>query len=337
MKIKLALFIILGAFILAGCSQTYVCPDGSTATSPEACFTENIPTNEKGESEQQTTNTNITQELEQRIAPKPSEYRFTLDEKELANIITFSNYNYVAAPTPNEYNDKSSVRNIPGTKKYETHIQTDISFAQLDAYKEATLFMKILGADISGEITQIIYEGYLWPETQTINLITILQTPAENPRIKFCFGFTPDFDPFLEESEQVACFTRIFEGPVHKIFLRKNVVEFTFGIDNPQIGEILQTTKEITITNEGTVPTTYFIYTPTLEENYLLTSSTSNIFLNPGEEESITFTGQWNYTGDLIFAGESGGIYTAGHSCLIDSECYSQARVREELLFEYRK
>ena len=334
MKTKLLLLLIISTFLLASCaSHTYVCPDGSTAQSISACVDKtNVDvivgddTAEKSMSDESTTGEKV---------PKPSDNTFTLDEKELASIVALDDYEYLAAPEENQFGDKSSIRNIAGTKKYEANMQATINYAQTSKYKDTTLFVKILGTGISGDLTEVVFDDYLWPGEQTFDFSTILATQAESPRLKFCFGFTPDFDPFFEEDENIACFTKRLDGPVHRLFISKTTLDFSFDRYEAEEGDVLEVSKSIQIKNDGTVPTTFFAYVSIPEEEYDLKVSDESFLLNPGQEKTITYTGIWNYDGTTIMGREYSGIYTVGHSCEPTKECFDGARVRESIEINY--
>ncbi len=331
---KLSLLIMsiffIGTFLLlSGCTtKTYVCLDGSTAKSPQACL---LPTTHLSNITN-TTNMSVTQEqVIQKEAPIPSNVTFPLDSQELANIISLKAYQYVAAPTSNKYNDQSSIRNIAGTKKFEAFMQATINYVQTNKYKDATLFVKVIGTGISGDLSKVVYEGYLWPGEQTFNFSTILQTQAANPRIKFCFGFTPDFDPYFDESPTIACFTKRLNAPEHNLFLNKDKLTMRFNANTIHPGEAVQLSQTITMENDGSVPTTFFIALPPANENYSIQTNNKAVFLEPKQAKTILITTTWQKGNETIYANTQGGIYTAAYSCNPSIECLATARYSKDI------
>lgn len=327
MNTKLLLLLTLSVFLLIGCSaQTYVCPDGSTVTDAKAC----LDNTDIGDAITVIKDDASTDE-NQKITPEPNGVTFTLDEKELQTLVSVDDYSYTAAPKADNFGDKSSVRNIAGTKKYEAFLKANLNYVQTGKYEDAVLFVKIIGAGLSGDLTSVVYEGYLAPGKETIDFSTMLQTHAENPRLNFCFGFEPDFDPFFEEDEHIACFTKLLEGPEHRLYVSQSDIVLSFDAFHAQSGDTLRMEKEFLMKNDGTVPTTFFLYVSNPEEQYTLVVDKEAVFLAPGDEETITVTGTWNYDESNIFGRETIAIYTASDSCAPSLACANTARVSKEI------
>ncbi|MCF7799184.1 hypothetical protein K9M74_04750 [Candidatus Woesearchaeota archaeon] len=318
MKKYLVLLVILvlsSMLLLTGCGNT---PTNTKDDLPTTT------TNDNPASDTSTSTTDTTKQL-------ASEITFPLNSAELTSVVSVNNHVYTPAPTPNDLNDISSIRNIKGTKTYEAHMQVDMEFGQTSKYQDALIYMKVLGTGISGERTNLVYEGVLKQGKETITLIPIMQTPAETPRFDFCFGFAPNFDPFNDDADpEIACFTKRLEGATHNIGLTKTSFKFNFDDKNKQLGDNLTATQDVLLKNHGTAPMIFYIYTPTTT-TYSVRASQQEYFLKPGEEVSVTFTATWPLTTDPITARDSIIVYSVPHHCELSYTCADEARINEEI------
>ncbi len=303
MKYIIALIIIL---LLAGCTgQT----NGANETSPN---------NETIESP----------EVPETNSPESTE-TFALSPGDFETSVVANKFEYVMAEA-NEYGDESSVRNVAGTTMYEANAELKLTYTPL--LTNTKFYLKILGYGYSQEQDNIVYEGELTQETVTIPMTLILLHPGQEARIKFCYGFTPDFDPLQDDtSEDIICISKLFAKPNNDFKVNLEEILIKTEIDEDKvIGE-----RSVFVQNTGSTPMTVFTHIPEAEP-YMLKVDKSKLTLQPNEEVRVTFNIEYAYEGEVHEGREIVGMYILPKACEPSEECFTNARLRKELEIEIK-
>ena len=194
-----------------------------------------------------------TTEIPETNAPIPVE-TFAISPGDFETGFVTKDLVYVASEE-NEFGDESSVRNIAGTTMYEANARLTFSYQPL--LSDTTFYLKILGYGYSQKQDNTIYSGELTPGEKTIPVEMLLLHPAQEARLLFCFGFTPDFDPLMDEDlEDVVCISRLLPKPNNQFSLNTNKYALTTIVDR----ETATAEKKMFFQNTGNTALTVFIY-----------------------------------------------------------------------------
>lgn len=261
-------------------------------------------------------------------APVPIE-TFAISPGDFETSFSTEGIKYLASEE-NEFGDKSSIRNVGGTSMYEAN--TELSFSYQPILTDTTFYLKILGYGFSQEQDNTLYSGELKSGEETIPLNVLLLHPAQEVRLQFCFGFTPDFDPLMdEELEDVICISKVLPRPENDFDVNIGDINI-FG---DVTGEEVTGSKSLYVQNTGKTPLTVYIYLPE-SDRYDISASQNTVFVLPEEKVRVDIELSYTYEGEKLKGKEYGGIYALAKACEPSKECFDEARSKKEITINIR-
>ncbi|MGE0793597.1 MAG: hypothetical protein AB7V77_05465 [Candidatus Woesearchaeota archaeon] len=311
-KILLITMLILTIF-LASCGKTQImCPTGELVTDARDCP---IPTQ---------TNTNQgSTTLEEDYIPEYDE----VVESEISPYFDTKNFAFLQrTTTPNDCIIKGDAGNW-----YNTYISVDYTYSG-SVLNEKKVHMKVVNTLMDAKYNKVVYAGELKSGTNNLKLDLEIPYARETPKLTFCFSVDPKFDPLIDKD--ILCIPKLYMPIKTGISSIISGVDFKFNSRYEDEGATLRQDKDITFTNTGNTPLTFYMYADDKINNVDLTLSKTSIFLNP--EESATFKVTGTFVNDeTIQTGKSNiYIYAIPNKCDLSKECAEGSLVKKLIPIE---
>ncbi len=311
-KLMLISMLIL-VLVFNACAPDIVCMDGTVVKDAKDCPT--IP----NEVVDQLNDALEDYENEQLEKSYPS-----LEESEIITKFLPSNFRYVEGPNQDSLVKREDI------KLYDGYVKVDYKFSDSSLLKKKTVYLKILNPQMDSSLSDIVYDNKLESGTHTLDLNIILPYIGETPKLSYCFGTNPNFDP---NSADAICIKKGYDKTSVDVELLLGNMRFDF--DTRETGDVLTKERVNKIKNSGNTYATFYIYVESYPGAEVETSF-DKIFLKPGEETSLTVTTKIVDDGTLEDGESKMYIYAIPDNCEGTLTCAKEASFKKEVTLEFR-
>lgn len=298
--------------LLSACSSVITCSDGTVVEDRADCFAKRAKLEQTPEP-----TINITDNQTQNDTPtilKTDTVMFPLDATQLNNFFSVKQVNFIRLEK-NKDGDSSAIRF--DRNAYETNFVTTFEYSPSANYKDANLFIKVIGSTDTGG-SKTLFSKQNPTGKNTLNGPTYIPTATADIRLEFCAGYNETFN-YESKSPYVACSSKLLKGANTQLSVLTSDINLQFSGDK-------EISKNVTIQNTGDTPLTYFVHIPKGEAYSYKT--VDYVDIDPGKKETITIDFSLFDKGvkkTTLY------IYALPRGCEPSAQCATKAPINHEL------